>query len=764
MAKKNTSDFIDVKFLFKQYLSKWYYFVISVVLCVGLAYAYTRIHQSEFAVRANVLISQDDNNMMGGGDMAGLGALGNLFGSSAYVEDEVFVISSHSLYSQVAKELGINVQYYVREGFMRYELSYPNHPVSVTPQAGMVDTLSMLVDFKIDVNEKGEAAIQAKMRREKIIDVKNVRLPYTAETVLGSFTFTPTAAFPAGEAVKERAAVMSYDMTAELLDRDVQTEIASKRTNVIRLGINTTNAAYGKAILDKIIEEYNKRGIYEKTLQNENTAKFLDERLKLISADLDHTEAEIQNYKQDRGMIDLEAKAMYQTEKRAKLEEALITATTERNLIELAREFLRDPANAYSPVPVTPQTASLAEVIGNYNLMIIERQNMLASALPENAALKLLSSNIDIMRRNLQESVQSALDQSNIAIRDAKRELDATDSQLGSIPREEREYINMRRQQEVQSQIYIFLLQHREEASMLIANAVPKGQVIDNAFTFSEPLGMSRRTVLMLGLLLGLCFPPVLLYIMKIINNRFETREEVERLSDVPVLGEMSISRSGKHLVATPDSTSSTAELFRLMRSNLLFILNGANDKVVLLTSSTSGEGKSFISINLAASLGMLGKKTLLVGMDIRKPRLAEYLGVAPRFGLTQYLSSDKISVQDLINPVPGAVNLDVIVSGPVPPNPAELLLSDRVDKLFVELRTMYDYIIVDTAPIGIVSDTFTLDRIADAAIYVCRANYTQATELRTLNDIYEQGRLKKLSLVINGTAAKKTYGYAHQG
>ena len=160
MAKKNTSDFIDVKFLFKQYLSKWYYFVISVVLCVGLAYAYTRIHQSEFAVRANVLISQDDNNMMGGGDMAGLGALGNLFGSSAYVEDEVFVISSHSLYSQVAKELGINVQYYVREGFMRYELSYPNHPVSVTPQAGMVDTLSMLVDFKIDVNEKGEAAIR----------------------------------------------------------------------------------------------------------------------------------------------------------------------------------------------------------------------------------------------------------------------------------------------------------------------------------------------------------------------------------------------------------------------------------------------------------------------------------------------------------------------------------------------------------------------------------------------------------------------------
>ncbi len=198
------------------------------------------------------------------------------------------------------------------------------------------------------------------------------------------------------------------------------------------------------------------------------------------------------------------------------------------------------------------------------------------------------------------------------------------------------------------------------------------------------------------------------------------------------------------------------------MRSNLTFILNDPRDKVVLMTSSTSGEGKSFISINLAASLALLGKKVLLVGLDIRKPRLAEYLGLSPKFGITQYLSSDSIELKQIISHIPDAPGLDAICAGPVPPNPAELLSSQKVDRLFAELRTMYDYVIVDTAPIGLVSDTFTLDRIADAAIYVCRVNHTPLSDLQLVNEIHEQRRLKKLSLVINGSAAHKRYGYGN--
>ena len=235
----------------------------------------------------------------------------------------------------------------------------------------------------------------------------------------------------------------------------------------------------------------------------------------------------------------------------------------------------------------------------------------------------------------------------------------------------------------------------------------------------------------------------------------------MENITDVPILGEMCTDRSGNRMVVSAESTSSTAELFRLMRSNLLFVLNDPNDRVVLITSSTSGEGKSFISINLAASLSLLNKRVVLVGMDIRKPQLANYLNISPKFGLTQYLSSSAVTLDQIITPLEGTPGLDVIVAGPIPPNPAELLISQKIDDLVSELRRRYDYVILDTAPIGLVSDTFTLNRVTDASIYVCRANYTSVKDLEEVNRIYDNNRLKKLSIVVNGTASKKSYGYS---
>lgn len=374
--------------------------------------------------------------------------------------------------------------------------------------------------------------------------------------------------------------------------------------------------------------------------------------------------------------------------------------------------------------------------------------------------LRTLEQRIDLQRANIAGAVTNALRQQDATIADLRREINIIDNSMEQLPNTEREFLNLRRQQQVKAQLYMFLLQRREENSMLMANAVPKGQIIDQAYTIGRPLGMGTKAILLIAFFLGLCIPPCLLYLRRLTHNRFETRQEVERITDVPIIGEMCTDRSGRSMVVSSDDTSATAELFRLMRSNMLFILNDPKDKVVLLTSSTSGEGKSFISINLAASLALLNKRVLLVGLDIRKPRLAEYLGIAPQFGVTQYLSSSAISLEQIISPVPGVQGLDAICAGPIPPNPAELLLSDKVDAMFAELRSRYDYIIVDTAPIGLVSDTFTLDRIADAAIYVCRANYTSVNDLMAVNDIFEQHRLKKLSLVINGSAANKTYGY----
>lgn len=249
----------------------------------------------------------------------------------------------------------------------------------------------------------------------------------------------------------------------------------------------------------------------------------------------------------------------------------------------------------------------------------------------------------------------------------------------------------------------------------------------------------------------------------KLVRSKFETKDELEQMTRVPLLGEVCIDKSGKTVVVKQKGSSTVSELFRLIRANLQFIMSGREDKVVLMTSTVSGEGKTFVSINLAASLAMLeNKKVLLVGMDIRSPRLAEYLSINVSHGLTEYLSSEKISLDDIIIKEPIQKNLDIITAGPVPPNPSELLMLDRVDELFAQLRTKYDYIIVDSAPVGMVSDTFTLARISDVTIYVCRANYTSLRDVNFINNLYEENRLKKMSLVVNGTTSKKGYGYGY--
>lgn len=757
MASQN-NDFINIPDLLRQYRSKWYLFVISIIVCVGSAALFGFLRQREYVVKANVLISPQKDAPMAGGEMA---IFSSLMGSSAYVEDEIFLISSHSLYSNVTRDLGTNVTYQVVKKMVVKQMAYPEYPISLEGPAGIADTLRNAVRFIVDVNDEGVADIKAEIKDKTVAKHKNVHLPFTVKTPVGNFTLAQTKYYPKGESLTSYITLRSYDSAAEALDKDVNTEIASKRSNVISLSMNVKNLEYGKATLNEIIKLYNLRGIEMDQAQNQLSAKFIDQRLDVIAKELNLSEKEILDFKERRGIVDLELKTKYNAEKKGRIEEALLQAETYEQVVALTLEFLNDPSNTFSLIPFALENEGMQAAITQYNELILKRNELSQNTGADNLALKQLNERLALTRNNIRESVRTALNQQRVTVRDLRREMGLTNQSLASVPTEERDYVDLARQRAVKQELFVFLLQRREETAMLVANAFPKASIVDEAFVLSDPLGLGGKAILLIGFVLGLILPPIYLALKKLINNRFETRNDVERVTNVPILGEMCIDRSGNALVVTQDNTSAPAELFRLMRSNLLFILNDPRDKVVLITSSTSGEGKSFISVNLAASLALIGKKVLLVGMDIRNPRLAEYLNISNRFGLTQYLSSDSISIDQITNELPNVKGLSVICAGPVPPNPAELLISNKVDQLFAQLRTMYDYIIVDTAPIGLVSDTFTLDRIADASVYVCRANYTELSKLAILNEIYENKRLKKLSIAINGTAAKKTYGYA---
>lgn len=753
------SDIIDISGLLKFYWSKWYYFVISVGLCGFLALCYVMIKDPVYQVNAHLLISQEGDG--GAGNMLSDVTFG-LFGGDGYVEDEVFVVSSHSVLKDVVKELELHKSHIVNTRLVKETFKYKKFPVEIFCDPSIADTLSKSLKFKVRVDDDGSVEVTAKQSWHTVGEAQSEHFPITVSTPYGQFSFNKTEHFIEGEDLSTDIYFMSYDSAAEGLSEEVSISIASKKSNVIALGMPHPDAQYAKDVLNTIVEKYNERGIEEKNLKGEKTAAFIDSRLELLAQDLSSSETNIEAYKKQQGIVDIAAEATYQMNKKSNLEKQLIQAETEFEILKITREFIANPANDYSLIPTTSGSANVQNAINAYNGLILERVKLQKNAKANNAMLKALDEQIEVMRKNINVSLDKAYDNSLVALKELRAEVNSADSRLGNIPTQEREFLNIKRQQTIKETLYLFLLQRREETAMMLANAVAKGIIVDEAFTLKDPVSLSNKMIILIAILFGCCIPPVWFYLKKLMRTQFETKEEIEAYTNVPVIGEMCVDKSNDSLVIKSGGSTTAAELFRLIRTNLKFILSGKNDKVVLVTSTVSGEGKSFISINLAASLAMLGEKVLLVGMDIRSPKLAEYLNLQTRRGLTEYLSTESISLNDIINVSPLQNNMDIIVAGPVPPNPAELLASTRVDDLFEQLRGMYDYIIVDSAPVGMVSDTFTLTRISDATVYVCRANYTSIKDFNFINSLYDTTRLKRMSLVVNGTNCKKGYGYGY--
>ena len=759
--RDNQSEIIDIPGLLQEYASKWYLFVICIVACVGLTYIYTKVRQPQYSVRANILISQDDEKNSAGGLMANFGDLGSVFGTKGQVDDEVFVVSSHSVLQQTAKDLNLNKKHYVKTDLLTKLFKYTDFPVDVYTAPGVADTLMTSIKFRIKVDDEGHIKVTARHRGDKIAEVESDTGPVAVSTPFGKFYADKTKYFKPGESLKSDVIFSGYGVVAEDLDEDVTINVANKKANVITLSVTSPSTEYAKDLLNTIIANYNARGIKERNLKSQKTAEFIDSRLALLTGELESTEKDIEKFKKEQGMTDAYADVTYTLTKKSAIEQELVKAQAETEVLNMLQEFIADPANAHSLMPSTTATADAQDAITAYNTVVLQRMDLARNAKANNIPLKKIDEQLAAMRANLNTSLEKARQSSATSARHLESQINNSNSRLGQMPYQERVYHSILRQQTLKEELYIFLLQRREETSMTLANSVPKGIIVDEAYSRSEPLGMKKSIMLLLAFFVGLCLAPVIIYVRKLTRNKFETADELKKLTKVPVLGEICTSRSNQTLVVKPGSTSSLNELFALLRTNLGMVLKG-NEKVVLMTSTVSGEGKSFVSINLAATLARQGSKVLLIGMDIRKPTLAKYLPIQPKYGLTEYLSNTSMPLSDIIVPNAVAENMDIITAGPVPPNPGEMLLRPEVDQLFEKLRGMYDYIIVDSAPVGMVSDSLSLVRISDATVYVCRANYTTLRDVRFFNELYSEDRMRKMTLVINGTSARKGYGYGY--
>ena len=620
--------------------------------------------------------------------------------------------------------------------------------------------------FDIKANEDlSQILVKVKKGRFKTVtEVTGDKLPMIVKTPYGIYTINKTKFYQPGKPVEVVASVAGNSVLAESMAKDLSVIKADKKANAISLYYEDINVQRGKDFLNKMVELYNRRGQKEKDEMAVNTGKFIDERLDTLYISLAKAEKKIENYKADKKIVDVSAEAQYLMQKKGTVENALFNAETSFEVLKMADDFFNDSTNNYAMMPFSPEVAGIQDAIVAYNELISKKMELEENAFGDNTVLVKLKEQIDATRKNIKKSIGKAVESASVKLDELRNRETESVERLGEIPAQEREYLELKRDQSIKNQLYSFLLQKKEENQLVLAATTPKGKVVDDAFAYNDPIAPNKMMIVVVAFFFGLLIPLVLIYLKEIMSNKFDSIEGLARLTSLPIMGEICHSRRAKDdpIVVSEKSTRPIAELFRLLRSNLQFmfpIKSAEEGQVAMITSSCSGEGKTFVSMNVAESLALMNKKVVLVGLDIRLPMLAQNLKLPSSPGVTNFLSGAIDNVEELIN---RHANCDIIVAGPVPPNPSELLLSNRVEKLINELKVRYDYVIIDSAPIGLVSDTFSLSKFSDVTLYVSRANYTKKSFIKYLNSVVERGQLKNVAIVINDTNPKLSHGYGY--
>ena len=768
MAKFNTpptaqqeEQIIDFGAFVRKYKRYWWLFLLSLIACISLAFVYLKIAKRVYNVKAVVLVAQDDN---GAGAGASLLKSMKLMGQGSKVDDEMVVFSSQELCTQVVKQLKLNRSYVEDKGWFKPERDhYNSSPIEVIAPEEMYDTLSS-VKFKIDVDKAGRANIKATSGKHKLADVKGATLPTTLKTVYGTFAIKATEKFKQGKECHITARLTGNQILGERLNKRIKVKLASKKSNGINLSIAENNKSRGMDILNTLMDLYNDRGQREKDEQAINTAKFIDERLALIYKGLTSSEADIESYKKAHKIVDPELQIKSAVAKQELSDRAIVKLETNKQLLGMVRDFVSNPANKHSYIPFEVDSSAASGSIRAYNNLLAKRQELAQSAKGDNLALKQLDEQIDAMHGNVLQGINSSIKGVDMQLNKMRSQANMTASEMGQVPTEEREARELLRQQGIQNTLYTFLLEKREENALVLAATTPKGKIVDHAYAQTTPISPNRMVVLVMALLASLLLPLLLVYLKDLFTTKFSNQDELEEISQVPFIGHIHHNRHNTQLVVKEGKTSAIVELFRYVRNNLQFMLNKEDDKVILVTSSVSGEGKSFISTNIASSFALLGKRVALVGMDIRSPKLATMLDLQEVPGVTSYLSRSDVTLDQIAQPCREVNGLDVFVGGAIPPNPSELLLSDRVKDMFRDLRERYDVIIVDSAPVAMVSDSFALDKYSNATVYVTRANYTKRNLIKFMNRIAANKQLKNMCVVLNDTKPSNdnTYGYGY--
>lgn len=766
---------IDIRELLFKYLIHWPWFVGTVIVCLIAAYVYLYIATPVYNISATVLI-KDDKKGGSSNNVAGLDELGlsGLITSSQSIDNEIEVLRSKTLVKEVVNYLNLYVTYQDDDQIPSKEL-YKTSPVQVNMTPQEAEKLKTKVVIEMVLHPQGSLDVNVQME-DKEIQKHFEKLPAILPTNQGTLSFFQTTDSVSSKKneevsspvqdVRHITATISQPMNvARGYCGNLTIEPTSKTTSVVTVSLKNSSLQRGQDFINQLLEMYNRNTNNDKNEIAQKTAEFIDERIGIISKELGSTEADLETFKRDAGITDLSSDAQIALTGNAEYEKKQVENRTQISLVEDLKKYLSHSEYEVLPSNVGLKDIALAAQIDRYNEMLIERKRLLRTSTENNPAIINLDTSIRATKANVQATLEGTLQGLFITKADLDREAKRYMRRISDAPGQERQYVSIARQQEIKAGLYLMLLQKREENAIMLAATANNAKIIDDAIADVIPVSPKRSIIYLAALCLGIAIPVVVIYLIDLTKFKIEGRADVEKLTSVPVVGDIPLTdeKNAKDgsIAVFENQNNLMSETFRNIRTNIQFMLQN-DKKVILVTSTVSGEGKSFTSANLAISLSLLGKKVVIVGLDIRKPGLNKVFNLSSKEkGITQYLANPEMDLMSLVQLSDVNKNLYILPGGTVPPNPTELLARDGLDKAIEILKKNFDYVILDTAPIGMVTDTLLIGRVADLSAYVCRADYTHKAEYTLINELYHEQKLPNLCTIINGVDLKKRkYGY----
>ena len=765
---EQSEEQVNIQELLFRYLIHWPWFVVSIIICIACAWGYLRLTTPIYNISATVLIKDEKK---GGGasmssDLEKMGLEG-FVSSSSNVDNEIEVLRSKSLAREVVNNLGLFVTYMDEDEFPSKEL-YHTSPVLVSLTHQEADKLPGRMEINMILQPTGALGVQITVG-EKEYRKQFDKLPAVFPTDEGTIAFfanndTLSAVCPEN-ITKERHITAFINRPFSVLKEYVSSlSIAptSKTTSVVVISLENTNTRRGRDYINKLLEMYNINANNDKNEVAQKTAEFIDERIGIISKELGSTEQDLENFKRSAGITDLSSEAQIALTGNAEYEKKRVENQTQINLVMDLQRYMKGNEYEVLPSNIGLQDAASAGAIDRYNQMLVERKRLLRTSTENNPTIINLDTSIRAMRTNVQATLDATLKGLQITKEDLAREASRYSRRINDAPTQERQFVSIARQQEIKSGLYLMLLQKREENAITLAATANNAKIIDEALADDNPISPKKMLVYLAALVLGVGLPVGVIYLIGLTKFKIEGRADVEKLTSLPVVGDIPLADEKTGSIAVFENQNNLmSETFWTVRTNLQFMLkNGKN--VILVTSTISGEGKSFISANLAISLSLLGKKVVIVGLDIRKPGLNKVFNIPKKeHGITQYLTNTTANLMDFVQPSDINKNLFILPGGTVPPNPTELLARGGLEKAIETLKANFDYVILDTAPVGMVTDTLLIGRVADLSVYVCRADYTHKAEFTLINELAENNKLPNLCIAINGLDLNsRKYGY----